>query len=534
MNNNIISLQETAADFWVAKYQGNYGQYTIKIKVDGSKNSFFSCTCPSDGYPCKHIGMIRSAIDERKNDESYNSQQKTNEITIKDILERVSEKELRKFIIDYARYNEELSKKIQLTFLSKVVNKEAKTLNIILKSELDKIHFDMEELYSEYDDCPEIDILDEWLNLATEHSHKKEFEEAIDIAKACLEEYAAWKENIEDEVLEYLNPDYIQLPFEIFKSASLEDIKLADELFEYCYKEHIKEKYADTELFDEFQDFMAAVAKTEQQKKKFIELQEDLLEDIDDKNSKSTEDIITRVINFYQIHNQHEQANELMEDNLQFFKFRKLILEDKIKAKEFDKAKKLINEAFTITDNQSHIRQLEELLLSIGQMENDLPTIRSICFKFIERNYYDNYFGIYRNTFTKEEWMKQKEILINNYQNTNKGFVDSIAKVLVAEKESERLFQYVAKYFSLSKLEEYHIYFHKQFPFETLQLFQKAIIKYANDNTGRGQYEYIVQLFNKMCKIQDGEVMARMISNQFKLTYKTRRAMLEILYKAGY
>ena len=534
MNSSIISLQETAADFWVAKYQGNYGQYTIKIKVDGNKTTFFSCSCPSDGYPCKHIGMIITAIDEKRNDAAFNSQKKLEELTIKNIIEKVSEKELRNFIIDYVRYNEELSKKIQLTFLSKVVNKESKSLNAILKSELDKIHFDMDELYSDYDYCPEIDILDEWLNLASEHVNKKEFEEAIDIAKACLEEYASWKENIEEEVLEYLNPDYQELPFEIFKSAALEDKKMAEELFDYCCSEQSLEKYANTSIFEQFHKLLAILAQTELQKKKFIELQEDLLEDINDKDSTDTEDIITRVVNFYQINNLDKKAYELMEDNIQFFKFRKIIIEENINAKEFGKAKKLINDAFSITTNQSHLRQFEELLLKISQLENDVPTIRSISFKFIERNYFENYFEIYRSTFSKEEWQKQKESLINNYQNGNKGFVDNVAKILVNEKETEHLFKYVAQYFNLSRLEEYHIHFHKQFPFETLQLFQKAIIKYANDNTGRGHYEYIVQIFTKMCRIENGEPMARMISNQIKLTYKSRRAMLEILYKAGY
>ena len=59
----IISLEEVEPRRWVAKYQGNYGTYTIRLTVaaDGSATDF-RCTCPSDGYPCKHIGMILNAI----------------------------------------------------------------------------------------------------------------------------------------------------------------------------------------------------------------------------------------------------------------------------------------------------------------------------------------------------------------------------------------------------------------------------------------------------------------------------------------
>ena len=62
---NIISLQETSPNHWRAKYQGNYGVYTIKISTDGKRRGSFSCSCPSDYYPCKHIAIVEAAIAER-------------------------------------------------------------------------------------------------------------------------------------------------------------------------------------------------------------------------------------------------------------------------------------------------------------------------------------------------------------------------------------------------------------------------------------------------------------------------------------
>jgi hypothetical protein len=44
----IIELIQTAENNWKAKYQGNYGIYTIKITTDGKKTIKFSCSCPSD------------------------------------------------------------------------------------------------------------------------------------------------------------------------------------------------------------------------------------------------------------------------------------------------------------------------------------------------------------------------------------------------------------------------------------------------------------------------------------------------------
>ncbi|MDR1210743.1 MAG: SWIM zinc finger family protein [Spirochaetaceae bacterium] len=52
---DILDLRETSPNHWQAKYQGNYGVYTIKIATDGKRRGEFSCSCPSDYYPCKHI-----------------------------------------------------------------------------------------------------------------------------------------------------------------------------------------------------------------------------------------------------------------------------------------------------------------------------------------------------------------------------------------------------------------------------------------------------------------------------------------------
>ena len=74
MRNRIISLQEVNAGRWVAKYQGNYGVYTIRMHIDERGNgSDYSCSCPSDYYPCKHIGFIEQAIAEHRINRTHES-----------------------------------------------------------------------------------------------------------------------------------------------------------------------------------------------------------------------------------------------------------------------------------------------------------------------------------------------------------------------------------------------------------------------------------------------------------------------------
>ena len=39
---SIVELRQTAENEWKAKYQGNYGLYTIRITTDGRKTVKFS------------------------------------------------------------------------------------------------------------------------------------------------------------------------------------------------------------------------------------------------------------------------------------------------------------------------------------------------------------------------------------------------------------------------------------------------------------------------------------------------------------
>ena len=75
---------------------------------------------------------------------------------------------------------------------------------------------------------------------------------------------------------------------------------------------------------------------------------------------------------------------------------------------------------------------------------------------------------------------------------------------------------------------KYHAAFAASFPKKTLDLFSKAIDKYA-ENTGRSIYENIVRLFTKMVKIEGGNIIVREMISQYRIIYKNRKAMMEII-----
>ena len=203
---NIIDLQEISPNVWKAKYRGNYGTYTIKVKTDGNKTVDFSCSCPSSYYPCKHIPMVEEAIRERMAKSRKNGDE--HEITIDSLLKDLSKKELCDFIVKQAQYIPQLKNTILLEFAHKANKKETVETNNnnytqLLRDALDGLYFDYEDIEYDYD-CIEIDVLDQWLDKAQNYVEQNNPAEALLIWKACIEEYAAWCKESDCEVIDYI------------------------------------------------------------------------------------------------------------------------------------------------------------------------------------------------------------------------------------------------------------------------------------------------------------------------------------------
>ncbi len=533
MNNDIISLHETSAGIWQAKYRGNYGTYTIKIKMDGNKTESFSCSCPSDYYPCKHIAIIKNAVDNRIAE--HKASPKENEITVEELLRNVPHKELIDFIARQAKFNPDFTNKILLEFLHKSNNKQESNYAGILRKALQKVHFDYDDLYEYLDDVIEIDILDEWFAKAKEYISQNRFDEAISICKACIEEYAEWMEEIENDIIEYIDITYQEKPFQLLSEiASKPEINI-NELFQYCITEMRKKKYADSYMYDGFNNLLMELARKENNASEFIALQDTLLQNVTDKSSYEAQKIIERKIEFYRKSNQPETAWQLVSENIQIEGFRKQVVEQKVADKNFTEAKKLIADFLSSRQNNNfhYHRDWNELALSIAQKEKDIPVIRKIAFAFIENYFQAKYYRIYKSSFKADEWEKELETIINHYEKKGKYFSDSVADVFAEEKDAFRLMTYIKNHLSAERMNKYHSHFVGVYPKETLDLFEKAIDTYAEKNTGRNHYEYIVSLFNKIDRLEGGKELVTTMLMRYKNQYKNRRAMTEILSKAA-
>ena len=64
---------------------------------------------------------------------------------------------------------------------------------------------------------------------------------------------------------------------------------------------------------------------------------------------------------------------------------------------------------------------------------------------------------------------------------------------------------------------------------EILLLLHKSICKYAEENVGRNHYEYIARILKETKKLKGGKALVQEIVEEFRVTYKRRPSMMEVL-----
>jgi hypothetical protein len=452
---------------------------------------------------------------------------------IEQLLKDLPQKELCDFIIRQAKYNPQLKNAVLLQFAHKA-GKNSKTSNTyaqLLRKALDKLRISQYDMYDN-EESLDIEVLDQWLDKAREHADQNNPSEAILICKACIEEYALWCDKQEDYIVENIDRRYQEEPFEILiKVLSMPEIDYK-ELFDYCKSEIQKSKYENMEMQDGFNELfmkLSVMAGSDD----FIALQDELLKEINDKSSYEAKKLLQRKINFYRNNAQPDKAWNIIKENLQIESFRKEFAEKLIAENKFEDAKKLISEFASQNEKEGwwSIHSWNELRLQIAQKEKDIAEIKRVSFILIESNFDDKFYKIYKSAFAKEEWPEKVEALIRHYgkRNNDKYFNSSIADVLQAEMQAERLMEYVERHLSIDCLVKYYANFSSLFPEKTLALFRKAIDKYAKENLGRSHYERIVDLFWTMAKIEDGKEFVKEMASQYQTIYKNRKAMMEIL-----
>jgi len=551
-NGYISDLEEWDIGKWNAIVSGSE-DYTVQVQLKKGSIQKCLCDCPHDVDYCKHIIAVLYALQEKEvfsPDKKIDRQTKTakkttrkpQEMVINDIVNKVPEKELRNFIIEYAETDRGFRSMLVAHFADSFSDGRAVYAQIIKNAARMAAGRHGFIDYSNADKAMQpVYTLLQKADAAFKQDH---FSVTADIAFAIIVNVHDMMTNMDDS--SGSAGDCIKAGFDLLRKLCESDIPfdLKEHIFKSAEAEAIDKKY-DHAGFDEYWLYLLVYAAYDREKQqRLLQLIDSMLTGLskktDDWNYEfSTKRLLGHKIILLQQMGQKAEATALRLRNLHIADFRMEVIEEALKKKDYANAKQLITDGIAIAKKKDHpgtIDSYKKILLRIAEEINDVDAIRTIA-KELYAGYNMKYYKVIKNTYSAHEWPAIAEGFIKQLQLTDKTFsnfrgtvnAEWIAAIFVEEGYSDRLLELCKKNPRLEFVENYSAHLKDKFSQELLTVYKETLIEYAAQNTGRNHYITIRNVLKKMQGLKGGREIVKQLVEQFIQQYKARKAMIEEL-----
>ena len=247
--------------------------------------------------------------------------------------------------------------------------------------------------------------------------------------------------------------------------------------------------------------------------------------------------LIERKVDILRALHREEEAQATIKFYLYLPEIRKQEVERYIENQQYDETIKTLNEGIQIAQKKGELGTIKEWLeykLSIYEQTENIPDLIDACKElFILENGDLAYYRKLKKYVAKEKWktflnamMKQTKF-IKYYL----GGQCNEADIYAEEEDYESLLNLLSdtSHRSIEALLHYAHHLTEIYSDEILLLLHKSICKYAEENVGRNHYEYIARILKETKKLKGGKALVQEIVEEFRVTYKRRPSMMEVL-----
>ncbi len=537
-NGYVDELLSEGHDRWSARIDGNYGEYSIVIKLaENGDIASFSCNCPFDGSVCKHVVAVLMAIKKKQKRAKPNSQKEA--FVWERIVNEAPENELRNFLLAYAKGNRKFQDDlvVDLSAPAKDIDivKYKKVVARIFKAAMGK------HGYVEYGNMHKaISPVNNLLHKADKHIAKGNLHEAFSIAAAVATECIGVMEVIDDSNGECGTA--IENAFNTVDNIlhASPDTALDTIVFDWLLEQMQNTDYDNYGCDSELDEVFYKWANNPERLKKayqFIESQLNRYQNETTWNSQfRLKECLGHKIDLLIMEGNQEEADRIINDNLHFSDFRNRRVAQAINREDYSTAIRLVKEGMELTNinNAPGIaHQFNNQLLDIYKKQNDTDNIRMLAREmFLNNRSTITYYRDYKATFDVAGWKAGLDMVIGELVKSKKKnnfgpiFPSELATVYIEEKMWDRLLAEVKQCGTIDIVDGYSKFLANTYPDELIRLYEKAIVKYA-ENTGRNVYITMAGYLKNMARLQGGKETAQKLAQQLLDIYKNRPAMKE-------
>lgn len=559
-NGNVTDLNNLDNGHWIAEVEGNYDDYNVDINLDDHGNvKNYSCDCPYEGIICKHVVAVLLEIEENidmlklvsfdnpdtlmeklhENVKASKSMNKPNE-TIPEwqtILNDVSDNELRDFVLNYAKHNQEFQNELVI-----VLSKAQKEINTEKYQKIIAHNFNkMSDRYGyiEYGDVDSaMETVDGLLEKAEDYLSEKYLHEAFSIVSAISIECINAIQIMDDSSGQCggaigISFDYVNRILE-----NCTDERLNNEIFDWLYVQMQNCDYANYGCSDELETiFFDWSNNPSRLEKAYLFIDQKIKIDDKEKNWRNDYQLLKFLkykIELLSKEGKKDEVEKIINENLHLSDFRQIKINEALAQNDYKSAIEHINKGILQAEKENHpgtSNNFKTQLLKIYTQQNDIKNIRKMAKElYFDGRYPIEYYRIFKNTFLPNEWENEREKIIFHFTSKQKNynwgynFQSNLADVYIEEQMWIQLLNEVKQANQINITEQYSIYLKNNYSNELMILYNNNILKYA-ENTGRNLYANIVHFLKNMAKLEGGKQEAKDLMHKLLEMYRNRPAM---------
>jgi len=544
-NDHVLKLHEKSKGTWCAEVSGNYGNYDVEIEADGvgSVRSYY-CDCPYDGVICKHVAAVAIAIIETQTITNIEHQRPDPQINWEHLIETTNADELRSFLRDYGSHNEAFRRHLVSTFSKPEAIDHRETIGYY-QNQVNGIFEDYE--YGGYIDYRHshkaMRDVDHYLTLAEDYYGKGNFNEAFSIVAAIAMEGV--------KAIQYMDDSLGQCGVAIAESFEMirnilnttDSKTLQDHIFKWLHIQVQNSDYKDYGLEDHLEALFfetAIVLNLRDKAHQFLDLKINELNNSEGWSKKYyLQEYLLQKINLLQSEGETKEADAIIDEYLNYSKFRQIRVDNALADNDYNQAKELILKGVEIAGQENEsgtIHDWKVQLLEVYKQQGDDIQYRNLARElFIENTSEIAYYRCFKQTFPYSDWEFERNRLITELKNRQQRYYQGIppndmAQILIEEQMSIELLQLVGDSNNIYMIMEYTHLLEPEFSIELLGCYKSAIEIEAN-KTGRNEYKALVRYLEKMASVKGGLLAAKELKESLLQQYKNRPAMREEFQK---
>ena len=515
--------------------------YEVDIEMEGGRVCEMYCSCPyaENGNNCKHMAAVLFEIEEQNEEDilAEGTCPDDQEKEVEEIIERISEEELRSFVKGIAAQDSEIRNILMTRYAVKIDEKQ-----------MERLKQGVDQLVWEYGD----------------RSGYIDYRNALDFCWA-LENYL--EDKVDTLIERKCYGQAFALTNYVFQTIGNIDIDDSDggtsQVANVCYDKwkKILENCSEEEKNEMFSWFMShlscdyVVDYMEDYMEDFLthefqnrEMLEKMLKDLDERiemQTSSTDcgstwsarygyenNIIKRLELMERLGFSAEEIREYRRQHWRFSVVRELEIQENLNNGNLDEAIRILQES-KILDKEypGLIARYSEHLISIYETQPDKEVYKKELLYYVFECPQNNLVHIYKlkKVCTDKEWDGYREKILKSPKNYN-----ILYPFMEKEGMYEPMLECLKKETFIYNLDRYEKVLKEKFPEQVRDIYISYLRHEAERASNRNRYRELMKYLKKIRRYPRGKEKASEIAKNWRAVYYRRTAMMDEMQKAGF